>query len=100
VLLALGQRPGTDGANQVLHGELETSLRSAEQRLASADAELEKQKLLNERLENDLLQLDRHNVEQPNGGDTDPLSNDFLADLDLGRKTGVSYSPSSPEPPP
>jgi hypothetical protein len=55
---------------------------------------------LNERLENDLLQLDRHNVEQPNGGDTDPLSNDFLADLDLGRKTGVSYSPSSPEPPP
>jgi homeobox protein cut-like len=75
----------------VLHGELEASLRFAEERLATADAELEKQKTLNERLENDLLQLDKHKAEPSNGDIYDPLSSshDLLADLDLGKKPQV-----------
>jgi homeobox protein cut-like len=43
-----------------LHGELEASLRSVSEGLANNKDELEKQKLLNEKLEMDLLQVNKH----------------------------------------
>jgi hypothetical protein len=48
--------------------------------------ELDKQRALNERLENDLFQMDRHKV---NGEDA-ASPGDFLAELNLGRKANVS----------
>ncbi|KAF8518766.1 CASP C terminal-domain-containing protein [Gautieria morchelliformis] len=45
---------------RVLHGELEASLRSVSEDLANNKDELEKQKLLNEKLEIDLLQVNKH----------------------------------------
>jgi homeobox protein cut-like len=87
---------------QVMHGELEASLRSAEERLAAADTELAKQKALNERLENDLLQMDQHKshsqLEAPKQDEYDPLSSstDLLADLDLGKRPTVRHFHPSP----
>lgn len=72
---------------QILHGGFETSLQAAEEQLALTKAELEKQKTLNEKLENDLVSMDKH---KPNG-DVTPVSNvestDGLAGLELGKKT-------------
>ncbi|TFY71941.1 hypothetical protein EVG20_g1056 [Dentipellis fragilis] len=78
---------------RILHNELESSLQSTRDELASTSAELEKQRTLNERLENDLLQLEQH---EPNGnanasGVDTPSSEagadgDALAGIDLGRK--------------
>ncbi|KAF8520409.1 CASP C terminal-domain-containing protein [Hysterangium stoloniferum] len=45
---------------RVVHGELEASLRSLSEELTSTKEELEKQRLLNERLETDLLQINKH----------------------------------------
>ncbi|TFY80606.1 hypothetical protein EWM64_g3405 [Hericium alpestre] len=75
---------------RILHSELESSLQSVRDELATTSAELEKQHELNERLENDLLQLDqREQNGRVNGTDTpssevDP--DDIFAGLDLGRK--------------
>ncbi|KZV97753.1 hypothetical protein EXIGLDRAFT_348330 [Exidia glandulosa HHB12029] len=44
---------------RIMHGELEASLRQAEEELANSRAELERRTALNEKLENDLLQLNR-----------------------------------------
>lgn len=75
---------------RVLHDELETSLRVTEEKLASSDAELNKQKALNERLENDLLHLEQHKQEpstsRDRGDDLTSSSVDLLADLDLGSR--------------
>lgn len=59
--------------------------------LANAEAELEKQHVLNEKLENDLLQIQAHNPTPKvmNGTDT-PAEDDVLAGLDLGKKLTVS----------
>ncbi|KAF8210571.1 CASP C terminal-domain-containing protein [Mycena galopus ATCC 62051] len=71
---------------RIIHAELEISLQTSEERLATTTAELEKQKILTEKLETDLLSMNSH---KSNG---DPLtldgdSTDVLAGLDLGRKT-------------
>ena len=84
-------------SKQILHGELETSLQHAREELASATSELEKQRTLNERLEDDLLQLNEHkpshkqNGKAKANGTHTPLEDadsdeDFLTTLDLGRK--------------
>ncbi|KAI0048257.1 hypothetical protein FA95DRAFT_1588758 [Auriscalpium vulgare] len=79
---------------RILHRELEASLQQTRDALEGTAAELEKQRELNERLENDLLQLDRraHNGDANGSGETDGASEhgsekDVLAGLDLGKKT-------------
>ena len=65
---------------------------AAQAELAGAEAELEKQRALNEKLENDLLQIQTHNPTpkaRANGQDT-PSDDDVLAGLDLGKKVTVS----------
>ncbi|KAJ7772547.1 CASP C terminal-domain-containing protein [Mycena maculata] len=71
---------------RILHTELEASLLTAEERLVVTSAELEKQKILNEKLENDLVSMNSH---KPNGDllASENDSTDVLAGLDLGRKT-------------
>ncbi|KAH7108574.1 CASP C terminal-domain-containing protein [Auriculariales sp. MPI-PUGE-AT-0066] len=58
---------------RITHGELEASLRTAEEELSHSKAEVERQTALNEKLENDLLQLNSHtpsglNVSETDGG--------------------------------
>ena len=76
-------------ATQILHGELEASLQSVQSELAMTSSELEKQRALNEKLENDLLQMQAHN---PKTVVFDAVSEDpdVLAGLDLGKKTVCS----------
>lgn len=45
---------------QILHGELEKSLQVARDELQETVANLDRQKQLNERLENDLLSMNTH----------------------------------------
>ncbi|KAG6894387.1 hypothetical protein C0992_006305 [Termitomyces sp. T32_za158] len=69
---------------RIIHSELEESLRAAENELKSMGSELEKQRTLNEKLENDLLSMNKHRT----NGDV-PSSDsglDVLASLDLGPK--------------
>ncbi|KIK67230.1 hypothetical protein GYMLUDRAFT_37309 [Collybiopsis luxurians FD-317 M1] len=70
---------------RILHGELETSLQQTETQLSFTRAELEKQTSLNEKLEIDLLSLNK-----PNGSVTPSKSSDILSDLELGSKTDSS----------
>ncbi|KAG7446277.1 uncharacterized protein BT62DRAFT_931725 [Guyanagaster necrorhizus] len=72
---------------RILHSELENSLQAAQDQLSSTGADLEKQKALNEKLENDLLSMNKH---RSNGDITPPESSDVLTGLDLGRKADVS----------
>ncbi|KAK0212836.1 CASP C terminal-domain-containing protein [Desarmillaria ectypa] len=72
---------------RILHGELENSLQAAQDQLSSTGADLEKQKALNEKLENDLLSMNKH---RSNGDITPPESSDVLTGLDLGRKADAS----------
>ena len=94
---------------QVLHSELEASLMAAEAQLAATEADLQKQKTLNEKLENDLVQMDRHNPvvrasvnlngDVAGSGTHTPLegaADDILAGLDLGKKVScpkIEYGP-------
>lgn len=64
--------------------------------LAAAEAELEKQRALNDKLETDLLQLETHHPKGVNG-DVTPAEVDVLAGLDLGKKT-ASPARNSPIP--
>ncbi|KAH8993266.1 CASP C terminal-domain-containing protein [Lactarius hatsudake] len=66
---------------RILHTELEASLHRAQDDLASTTQELEKHRRLNERLETDLLKIERHG----NGDATpaDPTEDDVLAELGL-----------------
>ncbi|KAF8236541.1 hypothetical protein L208DRAFT_1450990 [Tricholoma matsutake] len=68
---------------RILHSELEQSLRSVEDQLSTTSSELEQQKILNEKLENDLFSVNKHkpNIPSESGG------LDALASLDLGRKS-------------
>jgi homeobox protein cut-like len=81
---------------RILHTELEASLRAAEEQLATTAAELEKQQVLNEKLETDLLAVNKHH---PNG---DALATDAavdaLAGLDLGKKPSASPARTTPIP--
>ncbi|KAJ7091199.1 CASP C terminal-domain-containing protein [Mycena epipterygia] len=74
---------------RIIHTELEASLQIAEEQLADTSAELEKQKILNEKLENDLVSMNSHksNGDLPSSEND---STDILAGLDLGRKVARS----------
>jgi homeobox protein cut-like len=71
-----------------MHSELEQSLQSVQDRLNITSSELEQQKILNEKLENDLLSVNKH---KPNG-DMIPPESGSLDSLDLGKKSTVQYS--------
>lgn len=86
-----------DSDLQILHGELEASLRAAQAELAFTESELEKQRTLNEKLETDLLQMDQRKLNGELNGVADYESSradspqlDALAGLDLGKKPNVS----------
>ncbi|KAH9949595.1 CASP C terminal-domain-containing protein [Amylocystis lapponica] len=94
---------------RILHGELEASLQAIQAELAYTESELEKQRALNERLENDLLHMDQR---KPNGeangkvpvdssatgSSVGSMSIDGLAGLDLGKKSNESSSRTTPIP--
>ncbi|TCD63439.1 hypothetical protein EIP91_005410 [Steccherinum ochraceum] len=95
---------------RVLHSELEASLLAIEAQLTATQADLEKQKALNEKLENDLLQMDRHNPaarstvnlngDASGSGTQTPAESgpdDVFAGLDLGKRTDLNIR-SSPIP--
>jgi homeobox protein cut-like len=86
---------------QILHNELEGSLQYVQERLEYTSSELEKQKILNEKLENDLVAMNKHNKPGGNGvigvdgsGGLTPSGmdsqTDLLAGLELGKKPNVS----------
>jgi len=80
---------------QILHGELEASLQAVQEELITVHTKLEKQQELNERLENDLLDIDKHQQAQLNGKheardtSTSAPSSDALAGIELGKKPSV-----------
>ncbi|KAJ3936522.1 MAG: CASP C terminal-domain-containing protein [Lentinula lateritia] len=76
---------------RILHGELEASLQHAQGQLDSTSTELEKQKTLNEKLENDLLSLNK-----PNGDVSPSGSSDVLAGLEVVQKESSSRSTPIP----
>jgi homeobox protein cut-like len=80
--------------SQILHTELETSVAASKDQLALTSSELEKQKALNEKLENDLLAMNKHSGSALNGdvtsSDASASQTDVLAGLDLGKKSNVS----------
>ncbi|KAG5654395.1 hypothetical protein H0H81_003219 [Sphagnurus paluster] len=79
---------------RILHSELEESLQVAQEQLKNLGAELEKQKTLNEKLENDLLSMNKH---QHNGNMTPSESGvDILAGLELGTKKSSDPSRAIP----
>ncbi|KAI0063715.1 hypothetical protein BV25DRAFT_1824286 [Artomyces pyxidatus] len=93
---------------RILHNELEASLQQTRDALSMTTSELDKQRALNERLENDLLHLNQHghgqNGKASNGIETPASENgsdlDALAGLDLGRKAkgNVSATPARSTP--
>jgi len=86
---------------RILHAELEASLLGVQSDLAATEADLQKQRALNEKLENDLLQMDSH---KPNGDASGAGTPDFgapsdaLAGLDLGKKSTDTPTRHSPIP--
>ncbi|KXN91033.1 Protein CASP [Leucoagaricus sp. SymC.cos] len=70
---------------RILHGELEASLEASQAQLENATSELEKQKLLNEKLEDDLLSMGS-NDKKVNGDGSHTPAEDVLAELDLSKK--------------
>ena len=80
---------------QILHGELEASLQAAQEELITVNSKLEKQQQLNEKLENDLVDIEKHQQAQVNGTrearDTlkNTASSDALAGIELGKKSSV-----------
>ncbi|KAJ4483236.1 CASP C terminal-domain-containing protein [Lentinula aciculospora] len=76
---------------RILHGELEASLHYAQGQLDSTSAELEKQKDLNEKLENDLLSLNK-----PSGNITPSRSSEILVGLELGARESSARSTPVP----
>ena len=61
---------------------------AAEAQLAATEAELEKQRMLNEKLENDLLQMEQRKPNGEAGSDSPQLGSlDGLAGIELGKKT-------------
>ncbi|KAG7098747.1 hypothetical protein E1B28_000657 [Marasmius oreades] len=78
---------------RILHGELEASLQATREQLSSASSELEQQKALNEKLENDLLSMNSHRTEDAGSSDTA----DILAGIGV-RKTEDSSARSTPIP--
>lgn len=61
---------------------------AAQAQLVATESELEKQRMLNEKLENDLLQMDQRKPNGEVGSDSPRLSSlDGLAGIELGKKT-------------
>ncbi|KZV74458.1 hypothetical protein PENSPDRAFT_206091 [Peniophora sp. CONT] len=87
---------------RILHSELEASLAQARGELGTASSELEKQRSLNERLENDLLMLDRRGQGNGNGsvkeGRDDGDESDALAGLDIGGRKSKAPAPHATRP--
>ena len=85
---------------QILHGELEASLQAAQEELITVNTKLEKQQQLNEELENDLLDIEKHQQAQVNGKHEaretlkNAASSDALAGIELGKKPTVCAPPS------
>ncbi|EGO25245.1 hypothetical protein SERLADRAFT_386862, partial [Serpula lacrymans var. lacrymans S7.9] len=85
---------------RIMHNELEESLQATREQLFAASSELQKQKDLNEKLENDLLSMDSH---RPDGdgaltSEASAGQNDVLAGLDLKKKITDSPARSTPVP--
>jgi hypothetical protein len=72
---------------KILHSELEASLQTSRDQLAVTSSELEKQQALTEKLETDLLSLNKSNGEA-----TPSNSTDVLAGLELGKNPVRLYS--------
>ena len=70
-----------DYIEQILHNELEQSLQSSEHQLEKATSELDRQKHLNEKLENDLL-----SINQDKDHSAAHSEHDLLANLDIGKR--------------
>ncbi|KAF8200663.1 CASP C terminal-domain-containing protein [Pholiota molesta] len=68
---------------RILHSELEDSLRTSQEQLETSTQELERQKELNEKLETDLLSIDKENGRRAS---SEP-EQDVLSSLDTGKKT-------------
>lgn len=82
---------------------MEASLKTVQEQLTLTSSELDKQKVLNEKLENDLLAMNKHSKTNGTVGNADgsgvltPADSqiDVLAGLDLGKKptsVGVLFS--------
>ncbi|KAF5351863.1 hypothetical protein D9756_007574 [Leucocoprinus leucothites] len=79
---------------RILHGELEASLEASQAHLENTTSELEKQKLLNETLENDLLSMGS-NDKKANGDSAHMPAEDVLAGLEFSKKPTASGGSSS-----
>jgi len=83
---------------QILHSELEASLQAVQEELITVHSKLEKQQQLNEKLENDLVDIEKHQQAQANGThearDTlkNAASSDALAGIELGKKSSACIS--------
>ncbi|KAF9482164.1 hypothetical protein BDN70DRAFT_919353 [Pholiota conissans] len=67
---------------RILHSELDDSLRNSRDQLETSTQELQRQKNLNEKLENDLLSIDKENGRRPSA---EP-EQDILASLETGKR--------------
>ena len=73
-------------------------MQAAQEELITVHSKLEKQQQLNEKLETDLLEIEKHQQTQPNGkneardGPKNVGASDALAGIDLGKKPSVRFS--------
>ena len=74
-------------------------MQTAQEELITVNSKLDKQQQLNEKLENDLLEIEKHQQAQVNGKhetrDTlnNTTSSDALAGIELGKKSSVCTPP-------
>ena len=74
---------------------MEASLQAAQEELITVNTKLERQQQLNEELENDLLDIEKHQQAQVNGKHEvretlkNAASSDALAGIELGKKPSV-----------
>ncbi|KAI0645643.1 CASP C terminal-domain-containing protein [Trametes meyenii] len=87
---------------RILHAELETALQSVQSQLSATEAELEKQRALNDKLETDLLQMDHRNSDGGVNGASGSTANGTSTPVDvlaeLGKKTSDSPARNTPIP--
>ncbi|CEL60960.1 Protein CASP OS=Saccharomyces cerevisiae (strain ATCC 204508 / S288c) GN=COY1 PE=1 SV=2 [Rhizoctonia solani AG-1 IB] len=84
---------------RVAHSELESSLQAVSEEIIHTRTELEKQTALNERLENDLLQINqRASNNAVEKEETVPSGQDGLSGLNLGRKSTNIERAATPQP--
>lgn len=85
---------------QITHAELETTLNGVQARLEGTSQELEKQRALNEKLEDDLLALNQGGGGERSGRDTPAEGAEGLAGLNIGGKKAAADSPARGTPVP